>query len=386
MEYRRIYARIDLDALENNLNSIEAALPGGVGLMPVVKADAYGHGAAEIARFLGTRGAYFGVADMGEAAELRNAGVTKPILILGYTSHELYGEAVARDITLTVFGYGDAVKLDRAAAAVGKTAKVHVAIDTGMSRIGFQATDASADEVLRISELPCINVEGLFSHYATADEADKSGAKAQRLCFEEFIEKLRARSIRPRLIHMNNSAGIIELDGSFYDMARAGIILYGLYPSEYVARDKLSLMPVMELITHISHIKTLPEGRGISYGHTYVTEREMRIATIPVGYADGYPRALSGKGHVLISGVRCPILGRVCMDQMMADVSALPDVGVGDKVVLFGTDGDQSISVEELAALSGSFNYEFVCNIGRRVPRAYFRHGEHLKTVSYLEY
>lgn len=386
MEYRRIYARIDLDALENNLNSIEAALPGGVGLMPVVKADAYGHGAAEIARFLGTRGAYFGVADMGEAAELRNAGVTKPILILGYTSPELYGEAVARDITLTVFGYGDAVKLDRAAAAVGKTAKVHVAIDTGMSRIGFQATDASADEVLRISELPCINVEGLFSHYATADEADKSGAKAQRLCFEEFIEKLRARSIRPRLIHMNNSAGIIELDGSFYDMARAGIILYGLYPSEYVARDKLSLMPVMELITHISHIKTLPEGRGISYGHTYVTEREMRIATIPVGYADGYPRALSGKGHVLISGVRCPILGRVCMDQMMADVSALPDVGVGDKVVLFGTDGDQSISVEELAALSGSFNYEFVCNIGRRVPRAYFRHGEHLKTVSYLEY
>lgn len=386
MEYRRIYARIDLDALENNLNSIEAALPGGVGLMPVVKADAYGHGAAEIARFLGTRGAYFGVADMGEAAELRNAGVTKPILILGYTSPELYGEAVARDITLTVFGYGDAVKLDRAAASVGKTAKVHVAIDTGMSRIGFQATDASADEVLRISELPCIDVEGLFSHYATADEADKSGAKAQRLCFEEFIEKLRARSIRPRLIHMNNSAGIIELNGSFYDMARAGIILYGLYPSEYVARDKLSLMPVMELITHISHIKTLPEGRGISYGHTYVTEREMRIATIPVGYADGYPRALSGKGHVLISGVRCPILGRICMDQMMADVSALPDVGVGDKVVLFGTDGDQSISVEELAALSGSFNYEFVCNIGRRVPRAYFRHGEHLKTVSYLEY
>lgn len=386
MEYRRIYARIDLDALESNLEAIEAWLPSGVGLMPVVKADAYGHGAAEIARFLGTHGVYFGVADMGEAAELRNAGVTKPILILGYTSPELYGEAIARDITLTVFSYGDAVKLDRAAAAVGKTARVHIAIDTGMSRIGFQATDSSADEVLRISELPCIDVEGLFSHYATADEADKTGAQSQRLCFESFLEKLRSRGALPRLIHMNNSAGIIELDGSFYDMARAGIILYGLYPSEFVSRDKLSLTPVMELITHISHVKTLPKGRGISYGHTYITEREMRVATVPVGYADGYPRALSGKGHVLISGVRCPILGRVCMDQMMVDVTALPNVGVGDRVVLFGADGDQRISVEELAALSGSFNYEFVCNIGRRVPRAYFRHGEHLKTVSYLEY
>lgn len=386
MEYRRVYAKIDLDALEHNVSLIGSRLPDGVGLMPVIKADAYGHGAVEIARFLESRAACFGVADVDEAAELRRAGVTKPILILGYTSPSLYGEAVMMGVTLTMFSYSDARLLDKAAADSGKRTKVHIAVDTGMSRIGFQVSEEDADEAARIFMLPNVTVEGMFSHFATADEADKSQAEAQREQFNRFAGMLRDRGFKPKLLHLDNSAGIIEMQDSFYGMVRAGIIMYGLYPSDEVVKEVFPLRPVMELITHISHIKTLPPDRGISYGRTYITDREIRVATIPVGYADGYPRALSGVGRVLIGGTSCPILGRVCMDQMMVDVSEVPNAKVGDTVVLVGSDGDLHISVEELAAPAASFNYEFVCGIGRRVPRAYFRDGKHIKTVSYLEY
>ena len=274
--------------------------------------------------------------------------------------------------------------LDRAAEAQGKRAKVHIAVDTGMSRIGYQVTDGSADDAARIAALRNIDVEGMFSHFATADEVDKTEAEHQHERFDKFRTMLAERGVKPRLVHLDNSAGIMEMKDSFYDMARAGIILYGLYPSEEVIKETFPLRPVMSLVSHISHVKILAPERGISYGRTYITDHEIRVATIPVGYADGYPRALSGIGRVLICGRSCPILGRVCMDQMMVDVTELPDVAAGETVTLVGRDGDEVITVEELAAPANSFNYEFVCGIGRRVPRAYFRHGEHVKTVSYL--
>ncbi len=386
MEYRRIYAKIDLDALEHNFSLIKSKLPDGTRLMPIIKADAYGHGAVEVAKFLEGRCSAFGLAVLDEAIELRHAGITTPMLLLGYTAPEQYGIAIENNVSLTVFDLYDARILDSVAAKLGKKAKVHIAVDTGMSRIGFQVTEGDADDAAKIFELEHIEVKGIFSHFSTADEADKTYAQGQKELFDRFVRMMRARGCTAEILHMNNSAGIMEMSDTHYDMVRAGIILYGLYPSDEVNKEDFPLRPVMELITHISHIKTLPAGRGISYGRTYVTDKETRVATIPVGYADGYPRALSGKGHVLIHGVPCPILGRVCMDQMMVDISELPDANVGDRVVLFGTDNGHHLSVEEVAELAYSFNYEFVCNIGRRVPKAYFKNGEHIKTVSYLEY
>ena len=385
MEYRRIYAKIDLDALEHNLNLIKSKIPDGVGIMPIVKADAYGHGAVEVSKFLEDKCDCFGVAVLDEAIELRHAGIKAPILLLGYTSPEQYEKVIEYGVSITVFSYSDAVLLNQAGEKCGKTALVHIAVDTGMSRIGYQVNDADADEAARIFKLSNVKVEGVFSHYATADEEDKTFAIEQKTAFDKFVSMLKARGCEAASLHMNNSAGIMEMSNSCYDTVRAGIILYGLYPSEEVDKMSFPLRPVMELITHISHIKTLPAGRGISYGRTYITDKDTRVATIPVGYADGYPRALSNKGKVIIGGVTCPIIGRVCMDQMMVDVTDLPDANVGDKVVLFGKDGEEFLTVEEVADAAYSFNYEFVCNIGRRVPKAYFRNGEHVKTVSYLE-
>lgn len=385
MEYRRIYAKIDLDALEHNFNLIRSKIPECVGIMPIVKGDAYGHGAVEVSRFLEDKCDGFGVAVLDEAIELRHAGIESPILLLGYTSPEQYEKALEYDVTVTVFNYNDAVMLNGTAEKCGRTAHIHIAVDTGMSRIGFQVTESDADEAARIFALPRVKVDGIFSHYATADEADKSFAEAQKTAFDMFIAMLRSRGCEADSLHMNNSAGIMEMTDSDFSAVRPGIILYGLYPSEEVDKSAFPLRPVMELITHISHVKTVPAGCGISYGRTYVTDKETRVATIPVGYADGYTRALSNKGKVLIGGVLCPIIGRICMDQMMVDVTKLPDTKVGDKVVLFGKYGDGFLSVEEVAEGAYSFNYEFVCTIGRRVPKAYFRNGVHVKTVSYLD-
>ncbi len=386
VEYRRIYAKIDLDALEHNFSLIESKIPDGVGIIPVIKADAYGHGAVEVARLLEGRCSLFGVAVIDEAIELRHAGITTPILILGYSSPEQYASAVENDITLTVFNAGDAGVLSNVAASAGKCARVHIAVDTGMSRIGFQVTDSDADEAAKIFQLPNIEVEGLFSHYATADEADRSHAHIQREKFDTFAKLLRDRGCTPKMLHLDNSAGIMDSAFPCYDAVRAGIILYGLYPSDEVEKEGFPLMPVMELITHVSHVKMLPAGVGISYGRTYITDSPTTVATIPVGYADGYHRSLSNRGSVIIHGKRCPIIGRICMDQMMVDVTTAGDVCVGDKVTLIGRDEDEFIPVEEVADLAYSFNYEFVCNIGRRVPKAYFKDSRHIKTVSYLEY
>ncbi len=382
MEYQRLYAKIDLDAIGKNVSGVRGKIPCDTRIMAVIKADAYGHGAVALARYLDSRVDYYGVATIDEATELRDGGIEKDILILGYVNPQEYKTAVAKNIQIAMTNYADAEKLSAEALEQNKTAKVHIKVDTGMSRIGFVPTDESALDVQRIDALEGIEIEGMFTHFAKADTKDKSSAIAQREIYDAFVEKCKNLGVDIPICHVNNSAGTMELD-RHYDMVRMGIMLYGLYPSEEMDKG-YELYPAMEMKSHISCIKLLPKGRGISYGHTFVTEKDTLVATIPCGYADGYPRALSQKGCVLIGGKRCPILGRVCMDQMMVDVSSVPDATAGDDVVLFGKMCDEEITVDELAESAYSFNYEFVCGVGRRVPRVYFENGEYKETVSYL--
>ncbi len=386
MEYQRVYAKIDLDAIEHNIMLVKKKIAAETKLMLVVKADAYGHGSVVIAKEFESLADYFGVAEMNEALELRAAGIQKPILILGYTSPHCFEAALKNDITLTVFRYETIEALSQTATALGKTAKIHFAVDTGMSRIGFCVSEEEADMAAEAAKLPNIFVEGIFSHFATADAIDKSPSEVQRILFECFLNRLKERGVCPPIRHFNNSAGILSFCND-YDMVREGIILYGLYPSEDICAqfgDLYDIRPAMELITHISHIKTLDAHQGIGYGYTYITEKAIRVATLPVGYADGYPRALSNRGEVLIHGKRCPILGRVCMDQMMVDITDVPEAKTEDPVVLVGKDGKEKISAEEVGEAAYSFNYEFVCGIARRIPRIYTRGGNVVKQNLYL--
>ena len=387
MEYQRVYAKIDLDAISHNIALVKRKIPDGTKLMLVIKADAYGHGAVAIARKFEGEADYFGVAEMNEALELRCAGIRKPILILGYTSPFLFEKALKNGITLTMFQYENIEALSATAQRLGIEARIHFAVDTGMSRIGFGVSEREADLAARAAKLPLIRVEGIFSHFAMADATDKTSAEQQRELFERFLAMLTARGVSAPIRHLDNSAGILSFENG-YEMVREGIILYGLYPSEEVCSqvgDFYDFRPAMELITHISHIKTLDAHHGISYGHTYITEKPLRVATVPVGYADGYPRALSNRGEVLIHGKRCPVLGRICMDQMMVDITDVPDARPEDSVVLIGKDGGEVISVEEVADAAYSFNYEFVCGIARRIPRVYIRGGEVVLQNLYLD-
>ena len=369
--YFRTEAQINLDAIEYNFNNTRKKLPEGVRLLGVIKADAYGHGAAQIGRFLDGKCDFFGVACVDEALELKNTGIKTPILILGYVSPFEFEEVVKNDIRIPIFHYEDALALSEEAKKQGKTARFHFCVDTGMSRIGFQVNEEAANICKDITKLENLEAEGLFSHFATADESDLSKALAQRERFDKFISLLEERGIDIPIKHINNSAGIMNFD-KCYDMCRMGIILYGLYPSHEVDESLLGIKPAMRWITHISHIKTLEAGREISYGGTFKTDKETLVATIPVGYADGYPRCLSNKGRVLINGREAKILGRVCMDQFMVDISEIPDAKIGDEVVLVG-DG---LSMEEVSEAAYSFNYELPCRISRRIPRTFFKNGE----------
>ena len=315
--------------------------------------------------------------------ELRRAGLYNPILILGHTPVSAFPALVQAEIRPTIYQYADAVALSKAAQQESKTAAFHFAVDTGMSRIGFQATDEDADTCAEIAKLPGLYAEGLFSHFATADCADLSRARAQQALFDAFYEKLAARGVRIPIRHLNNSAGLMNFD-RHYEMVRAGIVLYGMYPSDEVDPGLLSIRPALQWLSRVTHLKTLPAGREISYGGTFVTTRQTRVATVPVGYADGYRRSLSGKFHVLIRGKKAPILGRVCMDQMMVDVTDIPDVQLNDRVVLIGRSGGEEITVEAIAAAADSFNYELVCGISRRVPRIHCRAGKTVHSVHYL--
>lgn len=373
--------KIDLDAISDNFDAIRRK--AGVPVMAVIKADAYGHGAIQVARLLEDRCAFFGVSSMLEAMELRHAGLTAPILILGYTPVNAYPTAIAEGIRPTIFHYEDALALSRAARELGRQAPFHFAIDTGMSRIGFQVTEAAADLCAGIAALPGLKAEGLFSHFATADCADLSRAKRQAELFDAFAGMLKQRGVDIPIRHLNNSAGIMNFC-THYEMVRSGIVTYGMYPSNEVSPELLKLKPALQWYSQVTHVKVLPAGREISYGGTCVTTQDTVVATVSVGYADGYRRSLSGKFHVLIRGKKAPILGRVCMDQLMVDVTHIPDVSVGDQVTLIGRDGDEVITIEEISAAAGSFNYEFACGISRRVPRIYIQDGRAVHSVHYL--
>ena len=381
MDFDSTRVVVDMDALASNMDAIREK--AGVPIMAVVKADAYGHGAVQVARLLQDKCAFFCVSSILEAMELRQAGLTKPILLLGYTPADAYPTAIREGIRPTIFRLEDALALSRAAQEAELPARFHFAVDTGMSRIGFQVTERDADTCAEIARLPGLYAEGLFSHFATADCADLTRAKQQAERFAAFDELLRKRGLSIPIRHLNNSAGLMNFKTP-YEMARSGIITYGLYPSDEVDPRLLSLRPALQWLSRVSHVKTLPAGREISYGGTYVTKADTVVATIPVGYADGYRRNLSGRFHVLIRGQKAPILGRICMDQMMVDVTAIPGVTVGDQVTLIGTDGGETITVEEIAARADSFNYEFVCGISRRVPRLYMKDGHMDHAVHYL--
>ena len=381
--YFRTQAKIDLDAVEYNYNNTRAKLSQGCKLLGVIKADAYGHGAVELARFLENKCDFFGVACIEEAVELKKAGIKTPILILGYVAPAFYDLVVKYEIRIPVFSYDTAKALSDEAVKQGKTVPFHFCIDTGMSRIGFQVNEESADVCKQICALPNIEAEGLFSHFATADESDLTKALAQREKYKAFVEMLESRGIQIPIKHLNNSAGIMNFD-EYFDMCRMGIILYGLYPSEEVDKSLLDIKPVMSWLTHISHIKTLEAGREVSYGGTFKTTEPRVIATIPVGYADGYPRCLSNKGRVIINGQYAPIVGRVCMDQFMVDVTDVDGAELDSIVTLVGKDGDAELSMEEVSNAAYSFNYELPCRIARRVPRTYYKDGKFIKATNYM--
>ena len=381
MEFSNTYAKIDLDAIKENFAAIRQRANAPV--MAVVKADAYGHGAVRVARVLEQDCAFFGVSSVAEAVELRQAGIVKPILILGHVHPATFPAVVLHDIRIPLFDYEDACALSEEARKQDKTARFHFAVDTGMSRIGFQATEASADLCVKIAALPGLKAEGLFSHFATADETDLSKTNRQAELFKAFDGMLKARGIHIPIRHLDNSAGIMNFR-CHYEMVRAGIVLYGLYPSGEVDTKLLQLKPAMSWHSRVSYVKTLEPGREISYGGTFKVEKPIRVATVTAGYADGYRRSLSGCFYVLIRGKRANILGRVCMDQLLVDVTEIPDVQAGDEVVLLGSSGSETISAEAIAAAAGSFNYEQVCDLSHRVSRVYYLNGQKVETVNYL--
>lgn len=371
-KYIRCFVRIDLDAIRHNVREVRRRVAEGTKIMAVVKADAYGHGAVRVAQALSDLADCYATATLPEAVELRENGIAQPILVLGYVSPREHETMVHYDIAQTVYRVEDAVTLSETAGRLGRKGRMHIAVDTGMTRIGFQVEEEEADRIAQIAALAHISVDGIFSHFSCADQFDQSFTRGQLAQFDRMLAMLKRRGVEIPLKHIGNSAGLMELENAHYDMVRSGIVTYGLYPSEEVHRERLRLRPALEWKAHVIHVKEVPAGRSVSYGATYVTERRMRIATVSVGYADGYPRSLSSKGSVLIRGQRAPILGRVCMDQMMVDVSAIPGVQVEDVATLIGRDGAEEISAEELSQLAGSFNYEQVCRIdGKRVPRIY---------------
>ena len=385
--YNRIYAKIDLDAIDFNLRSMEEKISDHTKIIAVIKTDGYGHGAAEIAAEIEPDEKVFGyaVATAEEAYSLRKHQLKKPILILGYTFEEDYEDLVDLDVRPAVYTYAMAEGFSKAAQKLHKTAKLHIKLDTGMSRIGYQITEESADEILKISKLPGIEIEGMFTHFARADELDKTPAYQQMEEYQKMVDMLSERGIKIPLKHCSNSAGIIRVPEANLNAVRAGITIYGIYPSEEVERDIVDLKPVMELKSHISYVKEVQPGTEVSYGGTYVTDRMTKMATVPVGYADGYPRALSGKGWVLVHGKKAPICGRVCMDQFMIDVTDIGDVKMGDEVTLLGKDGEETITADTLGDLSGRFSYELICDINKRVPRIYIKDGREQGELSFFE-
>ena len=381
---KRACALIDIDAIISNVSAVKEKVGKNVKTMAVVKTDAYGHGAVTISKELSAAGVdAFGVATVEEGAALRRNGIEEPILILGYVFPEDYEELLNNSLMHAVFSYENAYALSNKACEMQKTAKIHIKIDTGMGRIGFLPDDSSVEEIVKISKLPNIEIDGIFTHFACADCKDKTSSNNQKKLYLDFLEKLENKGISIPVKHMDNSAGIIDGNGDFLDMVRIGIMTYGMYPSDEVDKASFSLTPALSLLSSVSMVKSVHKGFTVSYGSTFTAPHDMEIATVSIGYGDGYPRALSNKGRVLIGGRFCNIIGRVCMDQLMVDVTG-KNVKQGDKVTLVGTDGGNTITAEEVASLAGSFNYEFCCNINMRVPRVYVKGGKIIEINSYL--
>jgi alanine racemase len=390
----RVWEEIDLDAIYQNVEAMQSAVTDVDGTVPklcaVVKADGYGHGAVPIAKKIAGLVWGYAVATVDEALQLRQAQITKPILVLGFVDSEDYGLCIRHQIRVTLYERAEAddmvqevLKYRQETGDERARLLVHIKLDTGMGRLGFlTAADAlqeqSALEIAQVCSLSELDAEGCFMHFSKADEADKTFSNLQHQRFMQMIERLQALGVTFEICHCDNSAGIIDLPGWHGDMVRMGIALYGLYPSDEVNKKRLVLTPAMSLKSRLVYVKTVPAGTPISYGGTYVTTRETRIGTVPVGYADGYPRSLSNKGRVLVCGKSVPIIGRVCMDQMMVDLTDVPEAEKLMEVTLIGQEGAECITVEEAAALAGTFNYEFICGISKRVPRVYLEGGKDL--------
>lgn len=380
----RVKAVISLDAVEHNFHEMRKNIAQDTKMIAVVKANAYGHGAVQIAHLIQNYDYIWGfaTATAEEALALRKAGVMKPILILGIVFDEYYPELVRNHIRPAVCEYEEARKLSAEAVSQGETVHIHIALDTGMTRIGFADIPESVEEIRKIAALPNLEIEGMFTHFARADEYDRSPAMVQLERYREFSERVAEAGVEIPLHHCSNSAGIIRVPEANLSIVRAGITIYGIYPSAQVETDIVRLAPVMELKSHVTYVKDVEPGTAISYGGTFAADRKLRVATVPVGYADGYPRQLSNKGWVLIHGQKAPILGRICMDQFMVDVTDIPDVCKGDEVTLIGRDGDEFISMDEMGELSGRFSYEFACDVSTRVPRIYIKDGRETEEYS----
>ena len=385
-EFDRAYAKIHLDRIKENMEAMQKNLTPGTKMIGVVKADGYGHGAVPVAKTIDPFVVMYAVAAAEEAFGLRRHGIEKGILVLGVTPKGQYEQAIKEEIHMAIFRLEWAKELSELTVSMGKTAKIHIAVDTGMSRIGFTPTEESADIVKEIAALPGIEIEGMFTHFARADEIDKTWTNLQIERFKSFHAMLKNRGVEIPLIHCSNSAGIVDLREADMDAVRAGITIYGLYPSDEVDKSRVMIRPAMELKSFITYIKEIGPGAQVSYGGTFVAETAMTIGTVSIGYADGYPRNVSGKGHVLVCGKRVPILGRVCMDQLMIDLSNVPEAFEGAEVTLLGWDGDEEITMEELAKTSGGFHYEIPCVIGKRVPRVFVSEGRVIGTQTCEDY
>lgn len=377
--YQRGYAEIDLDAIVANMQNMKRNIAPETKIIGVIKTDGYGHGSVPIARTLEPLDflSGFAVATYEEAHELRKAGIRKPILILGYTFPYCYEQLAEEELRPAVFRMDTIPLLEKAAKQAGKPIHVHVKADTGMNRIGITPDEEGLHFVEALANAEGIIVEGIFTHFARADEYDKTGALGQLESFQNFTRMIKEKlGLDIPVKHCSNSAGILELPQANMDAVRAGITLYGLYPSEEVGRDTVPLKPALSLYSHLVWVKTLRKGQSVSYGGTFTAQEDMRVATVPIGYGDGYPRSLSNRGYVLLHGKKAPVLGRVCMDQFMVDVTRIPEAKEGDRVVLLGADGGERISAEQLGEMSGRFHYELVCDIGKRIPRIYRKEGE----------
>ena len=373
---RPVWAEIDLDILANNMRNIKK-LAGDKEVMAVVKADAYGHGALDVAPCLLENGASkLAVAMLTEAIELRNNNITAPIMILGYTPIYLGEELIKYNIEQTIYDLNYAKELSNLAKKLNKKAKVHIALDTGMGRIGFLPTDESFNAICEICNLPGLNVIGIFTHFSSSDEKNKEYTQYQFNQIYNFIERLEVNEINIPLKHASNSAAIIDLPNTYLDAVRAGIILYGYYPSDEVKKDNLSIKPALTLKAKIAHVKELDSGMYISYNRTFKTSRKSKIATIPIGYADGYIRTLKHEAKVIVNGQLAPIVGNICMDQFMIDVTDIDNVKSGDEVILLGESNEVKFNADDLAKCMNSINYEVLCLLKNRVPRAYIKNGK----------